>query len=181
MDGKNFLGSGNKFLTTIDSIKAAIMCQNINISGTNNGELELLGGAGFGLVDNKHGLSGSSGIYGTGSTMRISNVKLTATGGNGYGGYVDNNGGIGGNGGNGGHGIYFYGRIIVNDSSKVVAKAGNGGNAGSRGRPGSPGSPVIASDGVSGTIERIYGDSGSYSLNSYDFVENEIQLDTNIA
>ena len=42
------------------------------------------------------------------------------------------NGGIGGNGGNGGHGIYFYGRIIVNDSSKVVAKAGNGGNAGSR-------------------------------------------------
>ena len=181
VDGKNFLGSGNKFLTTIDSIKAAIMCQNINISGTNNGELELLGGAGFGLVDNKHGLSGSSGIYGTGSTMRISNVKLTATGGNGYGGYVDNNGGIGGNGGNGGHGIYFYGRIIVNDSSKVVAKAGNGGNAGSRGRPGSPGSPVIASDGVSGTIERIYGDSGSYSLNSYDFVENEIQLDTNIA
>ena len=98
-------------MTTIDSIKAAIMCQNINISGTNNGELELLGGAGFGLVDNKHGLSGSSGIYGTGSTMRISNVKLTATGGNGYGGYVDNNGGIGGNGGNGGHGIYFYGRI----------------------------------------------------------------------
>lgn len=157
IDGKNFMGSGNKTLTTVDKSSAAIIGNNIDISGVNNGDLHLQGGAGVGYTGTTNGANGLSGAHGIWATnLYISNLTMKAVGGVGYAGYT------GGNGGNGGNGIYAS-KITV-ENSNVTAVAGNGGNAGEGGHPGSAGKPVIGS--VSGIIERQYGTSGTYNVNA---------------
>ncbi len=174
VDGKNFLGSGNKTLTTVDNYSAAIMASSLSISGINNADLTLQGGAGVGFLEknpnnNKtNGLSGADGIY-CSSNLRIYDITLKATGGSGYAGYVN------GDGGRGGNGINVGGRIEIYDST-VTAVAGNGGSAGQEGgSPGSAGTPVRAKE-IYGYIERVYGNSGNYSIIEDDATSENYEI-----